>query len=254
MTWDDDAVILALRPFGEKGAVASLLTRDHGRVLGWLKASSGARGRKAFEGGTLVAAKWTARLEEQLGTWRLEPKENAYLAALMMDPLRLGALQSALSLVEAFLPEREVHSALFEALVVLCRALGDARAHAPWQDAYFAFERTLLAAAGFRLDLEVCAAGGDAQDLFYVSPKTGRAVGRIHGAPYDASLLRLPSFVKEGRPACSHGLLEALGLTQYFMERYILPHGHSADLPPARGRFYSQVAQMVQPIRTKEAS
>ena len=241
MTWEDEAIVLSVRAFAEKGALACLFTQTHGRVLGWLKASSKTKGRKEFEPGTCVAAKWSARLEEQLGMWRLEAQENAYLAMLLASPMRLDALQSALSLVEAFMPEREAHGRLYAALRTLCRALGGREG--AWEDTYFAFECMLLEAAGFRLDLTTCAAGGPAHDLYYVSPKTGRAVGRVAGEPWDASLLRLPSFMKEARPACLLGLLEGLGLTQYFMERYILPHGHSDTLPVARLRFYEQLAR-----------
>ena len=74
------------------------------------------------------------------------------------------------------MPEREAHPGLYAALRTLCRALGGREG--AWEDAYFAFECMLLEAAGFRLDLTTCAAGGPAHDLYYVSPKTGRAVGR----------------------------------------------------------------------------
>ena len=46
------------------------------------------------------------------------------------------------------------------------------------------FELKLLAELGFGLDLERCAATGEAGDLGYVSPKSGRAVSRAAGEPW----------------------------------------------------------------------
>ena len=62
------------------------------------------------------------------------------------------------------------------------------------------FELEMLAELGFGLDLSACAATGATIDLVYVSPRSGRAVSRIAGAPYADRLLPLPFFLREGRP------------------------------------------------------
>ena len=52
----------------------------------------------------------------------------------------------------------------------------------------------MLAELGFGLDLETCAATGVASELAFVSPKSGRAVSRGAGEPWQDRLLRLPLF------------------------------------------------------------
>ena len=53
------------------------------------------------------------------------------------------------------------------------------------------FELQLLSELGFGLDLASCAATGATIELVYVSPKSGRAVSRAAGEPWQDKLLPL---------------------------------------------------------------
>ena len=48
-----------------------------------------------------------------------------------------------------------------------------------WAPVYIKYEMSLLQALGYGLDLSRCASGNGADDLAYVSPRTGHAVSRI---------------------------------------------------------------------------
>ncbi|BAE51065.1 Recombinational DNA repair protein [Paramagnetospirillum magneticum AMB-1] len=103
MEWDDDGVVLAVRRHGETGAVASLLTRSHGRHAGLVHGGQGRANRPILQPGNLVRARWTGRLPEQLGNFRLEML-HAHAAAFLDDAARLAALGSACALAEAAWP------------------------------------------------------------------------------------------------------------------------------------------------------
>jgi DNA repair protein RecO (recombination protein O) len=227
MEWSDDALVLSARPHGEAAAIVALLTRDHGRHLGLVPGGASARRRAALEPGTAVRAKWRARLADHLGTWTLEPERQTG-ALLLDDRSRLAALVSACALLEAVLPERlplpSVHAgtaALFESL--------DGPA---WAAAYVRWEVGLLAELGFGLDLSACAATGSADDLAFVSPRTGRAVSRAGGAGFEDRLLPLPGFLLGAGPDDPAAIRDGLRLTGHFLERQA-----GAMLPPARVRF-----------------
>ena len=90
------------------------------------------------------------------------------------------------------------------------------------------FELALLAELGFGLDLATCAGGGVADDLAYVSPKSGRAVSRQVGEPWKDKLLRLPEFLLDAgaQPALPHDVVDAFALTGFFLLRHVLePRG-----------------------------
>ena len=227
MEWADDAVVLSSRPQGETSAVASLLTASRGRHAGLVRGGRSGAGRAALEPGTLVGARWRARLPEHLGTLTLEPV-RAYGVALLDRPERLAALVSACALVEAGLSEREPHPGLYRALLALFEALEDPA----WAEAMVRWELGLLAELGFGLDLSHCAVTGAAEDLTAVSPRSGRAVSRVAAEPWGDRLLPLPDFLAGRGGGGPAEVRRGLELTGHFLDRH-LPRG----LPPARRRF-----------------
>jgi DNA repair protein RecO (recombination protein O) len=108
-----------------------------------------------------------------------------------------------------------------------------------WLAHYVRLEYTLLSCSGFGLDLERCAATGQAHDLIYVSPKSGRAVSRGAGQPYHERLLTLPPFLlsADEEEAVEHAqILDGLRLCGYFLEsRVFAPRG--IPIPAVRARF-----------------
>ena len=75
MEWSDHGIVLASRPHGETGIVASLLTRSHGRHAGFVPGGVSRRARPVWQPGNLVEVSWRARLAEQLGNFNGELRE-----------------------------------------------------------------------------------------------------------------------------------------------------------------------------------
>lgn len=232
MEWTDQGIVLSSRPHGETAAVVTLLAREHGRHAGLVMGGRSSRQRGNTEPGSVVAVRWRGRLAEHLGTYTLE-SVRGYAAGLLDDPPRLAALTSACALVEAALPERQPHPALYDGLCALLEVLDGAPA---WAEAYVRWEVGLLAELGFGLDLERCAVRGDITDtneyLAYVSPRTGRAVSVSAGEPFRDRLLPLPGFLIGRGLGGAEEAAAGLRLTGHFLERHVL----NAPLPPARER------------------
>lgn len=228
MEWQDQGIVLAVRPHSESGLIVSLMTREHGRHAGLARAG---RNRAHLQPGSRVQATWKARLAEHLGLYRLEA-EFVPAGALLDDPDRLTALAAACALVEETVAEREPMPELFDGLEVLTRLLPETI----WPAAYVRWEIGLLSLLGFALDLSKCASTGRTDDLIYVSPRTGRAVGRDAGAPYADKLLPLPGFLTGADDDLGRGAVaQGLKLTGFFLERFLLGQGHK-PLPAARKR------------------
>jgi DNA repair protein RecO (recombination protein O) len=231
MEWTDDGFVLAVRPHGETSAIASLLTRDHGRHPGLVRGGAGRRMRGILQPGHQVRATWRGRLAEHLGNYALEPMQ-AFAADLLRDPLRLAALSAACAVAERALPEREAHPAVYDGLGILLAALVGQH----WPSIYIKWELGLLAELGYGLDLSSCAATGRNDELAYVSPRTGRAVSLSAGEPYRDKLLPLPPFLLiAGGEGSGMEIANGLRMTGYFLERNLFaPHG--VGLPAARQR------------------
>ena len=233
MEWSDDGIVLAARKHGETSAIVSLLTRGHGRHAGLVRGGAGRRARGVYQPGNLVSAAWRARLAEHLGTYTCE-LVRAHAADHLQDKLPLAALSAATAMVEATLPEREPHAAVYDETIALLDALGSPG----WQAVYVRWELALLAELGFGLDLTECAATGTNDNLIYVSPTSGRAVSAAAGEPYRDRMLTLPAFLLPGgdrEGAGAEDVATGLRLTGYFLTHHVFIAGHG-NLPAARER------------------
>ena len=234
MEWNDDAIILGMRQFGENGAILEALTREHGRHLGLVRGASSKRIKGALEPGNAIKAHWRARLDQQLGSFTIE-LSAVRAAHFFDDALKLAGLSAACAVSAATLPERESHTRVFEALDALLNVIA-ATPSPGWVENYVRFEIVLLEDLGFGLDLASCAATGVLSNLTHVSPKTGRAVSEVAAAPYRARLLTLPAFLAPGDGMASvHDLVDGLALTAFFLERAVV-ETHGGAMPPARAR------------------
>ncbi len=236
MEWDDTGFVLAARRHGESALIVELLTCEHGRHAGLVRGGQSPRRRAVLQPGNLVAARWRGRLPEHLGTLECELVE-AHAARLLDEPDRLAALGAATALLVAALPEREPHADLYASFAALLGALDSPDG---WGPAYVMWECGLLAALGFGLDLDRCAATGRRDDLAYVSPRTGRAVSRDAGRAYHDKLLPLPAFLWCDAAAGPADIVAGLILTRHFLLHHLfVPQGGS--LPEARVRLLERM-------------
>jgi DNA repair protein RecO (recombination protein O) len=233
MEWRDTAFVLGTRRHGENALIVELLTRERGRHAGLVRGGQSPRRRALLQPGNEVAARWRGRLAEHMGTLDCE-LIAAHAARFLDDPDRLAALNSAVALLLAALPERAPHADCHASFAALLRSLESA---ADWARAYVVWECDLLAAIGFGLDLARCAVNGTNQDLAYVSPRTGRAVSRETGAPYRDRLLPLPLFLwRPDAPAVPADIVAGLTLTRHFLVNHLL-EPRDGRLLEARERF-----------------
>jgi DNA repair protein RecO (recombination protein O) len=238
MEWNDEGIVLSARPHGENAAVVTLLTAAHGRHAGMAPGGQGRTARPMLQLGNRVQAQWRARVIDQLGTYTLDL--TAAQAALWLDaPEIISIISSACAVTEASLPERQPLPGIYAGLATLL-ALQDGDL---WAPVYIKWEMNLLQALGYGLDLSQCAGGGDADNLTYVSPRTGRAVSREAGKPYHDKLFPLPSFLLGGGEWGAAEIVQGLEMTGHFLSRHIFANPQSriliprdGDLPQARQR------------------
>ena len=236
MDWRDEGILISARRHGESSAIIEVFTAGHGRHAGVVRGGAGRRMTPILQPGARLSVEWSARLEEHIGAFRVDPI-RADTALLMADRAALATLGAITALIAASLPERASHPALYEQSRALIEELGRG---AGWPARYARWELALLAELGFGLDLSRCAATGATEDLIYVSPKSGGAVSRAAGAAWAERLLALPAFLRDrvadAQPASGADLAAALALTGFFLETRLAPTLHRQTLPPSRGR------------------
>jgi DNA repair protein RecO (recombination protein O) len=188
--WQDEAIVLGYKSFGENKRIIFLLTNQYGRVNGLMREPKSSKLQGLAQMGNRVIATWKGRLEEHLGYLSLEVVES-FTGRLMGSAAKLLALSSASLLTHSVFPERHPYPAVYEAFLLFLESLKGEK----WPETYIHFEHKVLDEMGFGLKLDACCVSGETENLLYVSPKTGRAVSEKAASPYEERLLRLPAFL-----------------------------------------------------------
>lgn len=220
MRFSTPAIVVALRPHGEHGAVVRLMTPEQGLQAAYVRGARGRRLRPVLLPGNKVEATLSARTDAQLAQGTVELVHSS--GPLLQEPLPAAAIDWASALTATALPEGQPYPRLFQALEGLLAAIEAAPSASGWGAALVRYELLLLAELGFGLDLEKCAVSGGNDDLVAVSPRSGRAVSAAEAEPYVGKLLRLPRFILEGGQSNWPDILDGLALTGHFLLRDII--------------------------------
>lgn len=185
MKLESNGILIGLRPFNERDAIAQIFSQDFGVVVGMLRGAVVAKKNKPLLGqyGRMV---WNARLDSQLGTMHWDIEKNLSVA-LLMSPDKLSCMNAGFELLVTLLPERQAYQELYEETIRLMFGLAS-----DMPNAYLNWEVALLRELGYALDLSRCSGCGTLNDLNYLSPRTARAVCDSCARPYLNKLYRLP--------------------------------------------------------------
>ena len=238
MDWRDEGVLMSVRRHGESAAIIEVLTAEHGRHAGVVRGGASRKIAPILQPGAQVDVTWRARLEEHLGSFAVEPVKSR--ADLLSDRVTLSGLNAVTALLVFALPEREAHRGLYRRTVALLDLMGE---NVLWPLAYVRWEVSLLEEVGFALDLERCAVTGSADDLAFVSPRTGRAVSRGAAGEWKEKLLPLsPALTGEGEGARDE-ILDALRVTGHFLSTGLAQSLGNRPVPEARARLVDRLAK-----------
>lgn len=233
MEWRDQGILLSSRRHGESAAIIEVFTPERGRHAGVVRGGASRRLTPVLQPGAQLDVRWRARLEDHIGTFTVEPVRSRAWA--MGDRMALSGLGAVLALLTFCLPEREAHARLYRRTEALLDLLGQGEL---WPLAYLRWEMALLDDLGFGLDLSSCAVlGAGANDLSYISPRTGRAVSRQGAGDWAGRLLPLPRCLLGEGPAPDAEIAEGLAVTGHFLNARVAPELGHKPLPEARARF-----------------
>ena len=239
MDWRDQGILLNVRAYGETSAIIDVFTKDHGRYAGVVRGGRSRKMKPTLQPGAQLDLTWRARLQDHLGTFRVELLHNRSALA-MGDRQTLSALNAVTAMVLTFLPEREPCAPLYTATEYLFDLLDD---QAIWPIAYLKWELSLLDVLGFGLDLSACAVTGTTEDLAYISPKTGRAVSREAAGDWANRLFAFVPVLSGAEECDLDDLKTAFDMTGYFLENQVLKGLGLKAVPAARARFVDVMSQ-----------
>ena len=149
MRLECNAIVVAVRPHGEHGAIVRALTPADGVQAGYVRGGRSRRLKPVLVPGNLVHAEYRARTADQLAFLTVELVHSR--AFLLSEALAAAGLEWACALTAAALPEGQPYPRLYEGLDGLLSAIEAAPSARGWASALVRYELLVLGEAGFGL-------------------------------------------------------------------------------------------------------
>jgi DNA repair protein RecO (recombination protein O) len=238
--WRDEGALIRVRKHGESSAIIEVFTPSRGLTSGIVRGGTSRKIAPTLQPGAQLDVTWKARLEDHLGSFTVEPIRSR-TAQVMQDRLALAGLNAVTRLLSFLLPDREAHAPLYARTVQLLDLLGQ---NDVWPLAYLQWEVALLDEMGFGMDLSACAVSGLNDDLFYVSPRTGRAVSRLAAGEWADRLLPLPHVLLGKGDADLNEIVLALRTTGHFLNNHLSKSLGDLPIPEARQRLIDTMRRL----------
>lgn len=141
------AIICAVRPHGEVGAIVRALTAEHGLLAGYVRGGRSRQHRPTLQPGNIVRGEWRARTAEQLPSLTVELEHSR--APLFGEPLAAAGIEWSTALTAAALPEASPYPTLHAGLMATLDAIEAAPSARGWAVALVRYELLMLSALGY---------------------------------------------------------------------------------------------------------
>jgi DNA repair protein RecO (recombination protein O) len=147
------AIVCAVRPHGEVGAIVRAMTSEHGILGGYVQGARGRHLRPVLIPGNVIKGEWRARILGQLPSLTLELDHSR--AHLLGEPLAIAAIDWVTALTAATLPEGQAYPRIHSALDGVLAAVELAPAARRWAGAVAQYETILLSELGYAEEAEL---------------------------------------------------------------------------------------------------
>ena len=215
MQFQDEGYIIDQRKHGEKSLILTVLTRHHGKMIGYVKNCLSKKSLGIYQLGNHIAIDAYARTQENMWSFRVELVEPCAVN-FINDFNKLSILSAFCSLTKDTLPQEDNLERFYYYIESFFSFINEEN----WLTHYAYFEFYLLEYLGIGLDLSECSATGTKENLRYVSPKTGKAVCAQAGEPYKDRLFDYPEFIiTHNYTPTPKEIYELLRMTEFFLRK-----------------------------------
>ena len=234
--WDDEGLILSSINYSETSLILKVFTRNHGVQRGFVRGAKSKKKSNVYEAGNLVKISFKSRTEDMLGIFLVDLMKPSPLLYLN-DFKRFSCIISVINLLEFSLLENESETELYFFSKKLMNKIFSYEEG--WIEEYIKWEVFLLKKIGFGLELSKCVLSKKKTNLSYLSPKSGCAVNKEAGKPWEKKLLELPKFLISDNKADRSELTKGFKITTYFLTKF----ANSIDkiLPFTRSNFMDNI-------------
>ena len=215
MRFTDEGYIIKTNKHGENSLILTVLTRNYGRITGYVKNCLHKKNLSTYQLGNLLKIDAYSRIDDNMLTFRTE-LISANAVNFITNPQKLASLAAFCSLCNSCLPEQ----ASIDRLYYFAESYFGLINEENWLAHYCYFEFFLLDNLGIGLDLSECAATGRTDNLTYVSPKSGKAFCEEAGAIYKERMFSFPQFIiNQNYNPSPREMADLLKMTEFFLQK-----------------------------------
>lgn len=234
MQIQDKGIIISILKRSQSSLIIRVLSENNGIYSGFVRGASSKRKTGLYQIGNIVDFVWSAKDANNLGYINIDLIKS-HSIFIFERKINLYIFNTVIKLIETFLPERQNENLIYNHLLKILNLFEYNFNKVNILKEYILFEKNILEILGIGLDLKNCAGGGDKNDLFYISPKTGRAVSKKIGEPYKDKLFILPKFLlyNDLIPDTTD-IKTSLKITSHFIYRNLMQHHSNQKLQDIR--------------------
>ena len=212
----DKGFILSSQKYSEDSLIIKIFTEKYGVVKGLLKKSIEKKNIFHYQVGNYIEFQWSAKNETDLGNFNIEIID-ACSSFILLNNLNLILFNFAVILIDNSIAEHQEVKSIFKIFKNLVFYMKDSNTDNILNLINLMF--VILENLGCGLDLSKCALTNREENLYYISPKTGRAVTKKAGEEYKSKLFVIPVCFKE---YCldRQDLLNAVDILFYFIKKF----------------------------------
>lgn len=236
MHFQDEGIIVNKIKYGDNDLILSIFTQNHGLQKGFIKGAFKSKQKFLLEQGNICLVEKKNRTESQLGYFKLE-FSNSILGTIFNNKIKLLMLETICIFLNNFLGEKETDTDFYNITKSVILLLE----HEGYLYNYVNWEKLLLEKVGYGLDLSKCAVSGVSDNLYYLSPKTGKSVTYEVGKSYHNKLFIIPKSFKNNKinDIPLQDIKNALEITGYFLKKF--SHEYVKPIPNSRSLFINSL-------------
>ena len=222
MKFSDEGYIINCKKHGERSLILTVLSKENGKVCGYVKSGLSKKNLATFQLGNLVKIDAWSRVDDNMLSLNVE-LITPHAVNFISSQKKLTALSCFCALSDTCLPELQPLDRFYYLVESFINLIDEDN----WLTHYSLYEFYLLDFLGIGIDLTECSATSTHENLEYVSPKTAKAVCKQAGEPYKDRLFKYPKFIVEHNfnPSLEE-VSESLKMTGFFLNKNFFQRRH----------------------------
>ena len=187
---EGEGIIIDIRKYSNTSLIVKIFSKEDGKVSGFIKGGQ-VNAKNQISLSSLVSFKISKRLEEHLGMLKIETIKSFSLLNLK-DKFKTIAINSLRETLFFLMQDGSPDEEIYELVIDLLHTINSSEERSKVLRQYALFELELLSLLGFGIDFEKCALSGKMENLFFISPATGRCANFEAGKEFKDKLFEIP--------------------------------------------------------------